>query len=365
MKVMFIVYHDIRTEARSQEILECAKKLGETIFVSYSKPFDYMNVKHIITGNGSRNYFAFIIESINAIKEENPDVVILHDEYTAIILKWLVKHRKNTFIIYDSSELYIDRKPQSIKMKIASFMGYYEKKYLKYADIVISANIERAKIMKEYFNLNEIPIVFDNVHRIDDDYDVEECNKKFGHLFADDLFCIVYAGGIKKQRMTFELAKAVGELGKNYRLIVVGASTEQDKKRFYNMLQDENITNVFYEGFIQRNELRYMFSRAKVSVSAFAQDTVNNINCASGKLYESLFEGTPILTSENPPLKRICSDYGVGVSNNNFKEGILELEKNYNYYRNNVYEYIKNIDVNSRIDKLASIINERLQLNNK
>lgn len=359
---MFIVYHDLQTEARSQEILECAKKLGDkTILVSYSKPKEESNCKCIVTGNGKRNYIDFIRQSIKAIKKENPDVVILHDYYTAVILRWIKKHRKNIFVIYDSSELYLEIKRDSLKNFIAGHMNYFEKKYLKFADVVISANIERANIMKKYFQLKEIPIVFDNVHRIDDSYNLVECEKKYGKFFKKDTFCIVYAGGIFKQRLTLNLAKAVGELGGKYCLIITGNSDEKEKKNLDMMLKKYGYTNVYYLGFVPRSELRYLFRKADISVSIFQQDTVNNKYCASGKLYESLFEGTPVLTSENPPLKRLCDEKKIGVSTSNFKEGILELEKNYDFYYKNVISFTKSLDVKDRIDILVKNLREKMK----
>jgi hypothetical protein len=360
MKVMFIVYHDLRTEARSQEILETAKRLGQAILVSYSKPNETRNYESIITGKGKKHYFAFIRDAIKAIRLEKPEIVILHDNYTAILLYLLKRFRKETFVIYDSSELYIDQKYNSVKMKIASHMAYLEKKYLKYANIVVAANIERARIMKEFFKLDDIPIVFDNIHKIDDCYDEKLCNEKYGQLFQDDTFCIVYGGGIAERRFTFELTEAVGNLGNNYRLVVVGAATAENINKFNIMLKEKNIFNVTYIGFIPRNEWRYLLHKANISVSAFTQDTVNNKNCASGKIYESLFEGTPILTSENPPLKRICTEYGVGVSDNNFYKGIKELEKNYEYYCKKVKDYTNTIDLEKRIDLFANTLKERI-----
>lgn len=361
MKVMFIVYHDIKTEARSQEILECATKLGETILVSYSKPSKDINCKSIITGKGKRKYFTFIKESIKAIKRESPDIVILHDNYTALILRWLKKHRKNIYVIFDSSELYIDRKPRNFKTFISSHMSYFEKKYLKFADVVIAANIERANLMQKYYKLNEVPIVFDNIHRIDDNFDILECETKYSHLFKDDTFNIVYGGGIARQRLTFELAEAVGKLGNKYRLIIIGKSSKDDKELLNSMLKEKQYSNIFYVGFISRSELRYMFNKAHISVSIFAKDYLNNIYCASGKLYESLFEGTPILVSDNPPLKRICKDFKVGVSTNEFTKGIIELKKNYDYYCENVQTYTSRIDVKGRIDNLARALKKRIE----
>ena len=145
MKIMFIAYHDIRTEARTQEILQCAKSLGEAYFVSFSKPFEQENCISLLTGKGIRNYRTFVLDSIRHIKKVNPDVIILHDNYTAVILRWLLLRRKKPFIIYDSSELYIDLKPNTLKGHIAKIMQYFEHKYIKYADVVIDANIERIK----------------------------------------------------------------------------------------------------------------------------------------------------------------------------------------------------------------------------
>lgn len=362
MKIMFIVYHDIQTEARSQEILECAEQLGETCLVSYSRPIDNRDIKIIQTGNGKRNYWKFILTAIKSIKSERPKVVILHDNYTAILLKWIKKYYKDIYVIYDSSELYIDKKAENLKQKIAGFMNYYEKKYINTSDIVISANIERAKIMKEYFKLKEDPIIFDNIHCIKDEYNEKLCNEKYFNYFYDNKFVIVYAGGISKQRMTYELAKAVGDLGNEYRLIVLGSASDDEKKLFSKFLKEKRYNNINFIGFVPRNELRYFLNRSNVSVSAFAQDTINNINCASGKLFESLFEGTPVLTTENPPLKRICSDYGVGVSTNDFRTGILELKNNYKIYKDNVYRYSKNINVDNRIDILVKKIKYKLKL---
>jgi len=362
MKVMFIVYHDLMTDARSQEIWECASKLSsDIVLVSYSKPPQMLHGKVIITGKGRRKYFSFIRQAIMAIKTERPEVVILHDNYTAAILRWLYKRRKNIYVIYDSSELYINRaKPTSLKLLIARHMGYFEKKYLKYADIVIAANLERAAIMKEYFLLKETPIIFDNIHKIDDHYDKVGCDNKYGHLFDKNVFTIIYGGGIAKSRMTFELAEAVGKLGDQYRLIITGQSTEADRLALQDLLEKKGWNNIEYLGFLPRNEWRYLLQNADISVSAFAQDTVNNINCASGKLYEGLFEGTPVLVTENPPLKRICNEFGVGVSNNDFQKGILELKNDYESYQRNVHSYIKTIDMRARIEALAETIKEKL-----
>jgi glycosyltransferase involved in cell wall biosynthesis len=235
-----------------------------------------------------------------------------------------------------------------------------EKKNLRFADVIIAANIERATIMKKYFSLKNLPIVFDNIHKIEDAYDESLCNEKYSHLFTDKDFFAVYGGGVNKTRFTYELAEAFHRLGEGYRLLVFGAATEKEKSDFREYISSKKITNVLYLGMLPRNEWRYFLSKAKISISAFLQDTPNNIFCASGKLYEGLFEGTPVLTSANPPFQRICNTYGVGVSTNDFYVGVLELQKNYEQYLQKVNSYILTIEIGNRITDLYHSIMEKM-----
>jgi glycosyltransferase involved in cell wall biosynthesis len=151
----------------------------------------------------------------------------------------------------------------------------------------------------------------------------------------------------------------------NYRLIIVGQSNKKENKKFNSMIKNRNFENIFYLGFIPRNEWRYLLNQAKISVSAFAKNSVNNKYCASGKLYESLFEGTPVLTSDNPPLKRLCNNYNIGISTVDFTKGILELEKKYDFYCNNVKLFIKNLIVEERLNALVELIKEEIKSSNK
>ena len=75
---------------------------------------------------------------------------------------------------------------------IAHIMQVFENRNLKYADIVISANMERSKIMKEYFKLKSLPIVFDNIHKINDKYDIEECDKNTHNILTEVFYCLCW-----------------------------------------------------------------------------------------------------------------------------------------------------------------------------
>ena len=102
-----------------------------------------------------------------------------------------------------------------------------------------------------------------------------------GSLFRNSLKTITYAGGLSHRRRTFELIESVKELD-GFQLLVLGGTTENELKLFNEY--KKNIHNIHYLGFIDRSELKYILENSYISVSIFPMDTLNNINCASGKL---------------------------------------------------------------------------------
>lgn len=372
-KIVYAVYHNCNKEERSKELLMLCKKLGEVHFVSYAKPDGVDGIKvSLIDKSSPFALFNFLKTAKKVIKKENPDVVVLHDNDCSALIPFVRKKFPNTKIVYDSSELYIDEgltkkknKGNGIKIKLkaklTSFRKKCEKKYLKDADVVIAANEERAEIMQRYFGLREMPIVFDNMHRIDLEYDKAECDKKFGHAFDDGKFNILFAGGINEERETFAYIEAFAKVADGCRLIIVGAASPVARARYEKMLDELGLDGVVYLGFITRAELRYCMTRSSASVVIFDKDSYNTKYCASGKCYESLFEGVPILASENPPLKRLCQTYNIGISNDRFDEAITALKDNYEFYRRGVEAYVGGLSYESRVDELAASIERKLK----
>lgn len=354
---VFIVYHDLDYNARSQEMLETAKLLSDrVILLSQSKPkMADDRVKCHVCPKTAASYFKFLHMAKRILNSTKPDFVLLHDNYTAPILKYIVKRKMNVPVIYDSSELYIDRKLNKPVQRIMhNYMENAEIDYLKNALISIAANEERAQIMTKEMHLERPTLVFDNMHRIDDPVDTVFCDKKYADILRSGKVNILYAGGLSPARRSFELAETVAKLGEGYNLIITGRNmTENGTEMLETILKKYGRHNVHYMDQIPRSELKYLLGKVDFSVSVFAQDTMNNIYCASGKLYESIFEGVPVLTSENPPLARLCREKHVGVSDNDFENGILTLTENLSEYKVAVHKYRKNIDYEGRVADLA------------
>ncbi|MBR1905726.1 MAG: hypothetical protein IJ819_04635 [Clostridiales bacterium] len=353
-KVIYVVYHDLSTEARSFEMLCALKDAFEDVTcVCRKPPIDTVGCKMIYPKSIKNQYVEFYKLAKKTIHSIEPQVLVLHDEFTAPFIS--LGKRLNSFIIFDSSELNYKRVLPGLKNKLAKYFYYIERKNLKQADLVFAANIERLEIMKKEYNLSCQLEVFDNIHRIDDSYDDEECKKKYGKFFSEYKYPLVYGGGISHSRFTFKLVEAFANT-KDLCLLIIGSTSETCRKEFNELLATMNINNVYYLGFIPRAEFKYLLENAFASFVLFKSDCPNTVNCASGKMYESLFLGTPIICSDNPPLKRICSKYMVGESSMDFQASFQKILENRSMYVEKIREYVNSIDYDNRIIKLSNTI---------
>lgn len=360
MNILFCYYQNIQHDARALEELSCLKLLGRVAYTSFAPPTktDAKDVTLYIAPR--RNYALFLRTCIRAIRSEKPDVVFLHDNYCAPLIPILRRIVPESRIIFDMSELYIGipNTPFPTSIAAKAFMRS-ELRHLSKADIVISASEERADIAHGYYRLRERPIVFDNIHIIEESYDKEACDNKYSEIFAQDAFFIMCAGGISDGRRTHELMRAVAALGNGYQLIIAGYKAVNDPV-YDDILRENTAQNIHYVGYIKRSELRYLYQRCHINVVAFAQTSINNIFCASGKQNEGFFEGLPMLCTQNPPLRTLCQTHGVGIADDHFTDGILTLQKNLEAYRENVRAYTLTINMAKRIQELADSIIKRL-----
>ena len=357
-KIVYAVYHELKWEARSREVLQALQHLGKVYIVTIDDiPEDCKNSETLVTIVGDlchipqTRLFNFLRMTKKTIKKVTPDIVVLHD--SPYYIKYVKEHYPQSTIIYDQSELLYKWDNNSLKNRLLNYLSGFEEKYLKFVDIYIAANKERAEIAKEHFKLNNHIVVFDNMHKLEEFLSDEEGEKKYGKYFAKNQFSVIYGGGLNVDRGTLEIAKAFKELGSDYFLLVAGLSWGKEQE-FDVFLKENGISNVKYLGMLDRAEWGYLLKRSMASIVYFKQDSVNNTYCASGKLYESLFLGLPIYCSSNPPLKNICAEYGCGVSNDNFVEGFRELRANYSKYKAGAEKFMNTVDYSARIEKLAA-----------
>jgi len=234
---------------------------------------------------------------------------------------------------------------------------------IRKADVVIAANEFRAQFMKKYYKLKREPLVFENIRKLDCENIDENIQKKYSEIIskANGKTKVLSTGGYDVERGTDRLVRAMKELD-NFFLFVVGGGPEKDERILKSIVQEEHIRNVYFlSEKLLPEELAYFVKNCDIGVVNYHSKDLNNKFCASGKIYEFLFCGKPVITTENLPLIEMCQRYGIGEADNDFASGLLNIARNYERYVQNVINLVQDISVEKNNNKLAENIEYRIK----
>lgn len=361
MKVFLISNGIWEFDGRLRELIKVASELGEIKYITRSKNTNFRtDDKHIKVREN--NYFQFIVNAVvQGLKLKDIDILFVDNRKAiipALILKLFRIHAK---VILDVRELYLSKEVKRLIGKIGCF---FEGIMIEKADVVICANKYRAELMKEYYRLNKTPLIYENLRRLQysSDFDCDELKRKYNEIITKNSFKIISTSGCSVSRTNDTLVEAVAMLGKGYDLLLVGGRTKKDEMVIQNIIDKNNLNNVHLIQSVEEDELKYLISISQLGIVNYHQKDLNNKYCASGKIYEFIFENLPVVTTENPPLKEICQDFNIGVSDDDYVNGIVNINGNYLYYKNNVKSLSNRIDVEKNNQNLVLEIRTRMGL---
>ena len=171
---------------------------------------------------------------------------------------------------------------------------------------------------------------------------------------------IISTAGCDLTRLTDILVKNMPKIQNKCRLFLVGGGTEKDISTIRAICYKNNINNVEIVGKLNQNDLKAIIGYCHIGIVSYHQQDLNNKYCASGKIFEFLFEGLPVVTTTNPPLQSFCKEHGVGESSDEFYDGINLVIANYSLYREKVQAFINGYLISENNAKLCSNIKSML-----
>lgn len=210
-------------------------------------------------------------------------------------------------------------------------------KVINKAKFVFMPEYNRSILYQIWFNLKQRPIVLPNKPYF---YPSDELIKSLETKYKDmvSIFekykVILYQGQIAATRDLSNYIKAVKELGGNYRIVLMG----NDHNMVHKYKEIDN--NVIYIDFIPAPDYLLLTSKAYIGILTYNPESLNNMYCAPNKIYEYSKYSLPMLGNNIPGLKYAIEPYNAGVivdedNVQSIKNAILEIDNNYNKYKEN------------------------------
>lgn len=360
MKILLISYDYFKYDGRVRELIRTAKELGEVTYITHSSEGEMpQEASHLLYSGGG--YMGFILFVCRQAKKIGPVDMIFIDNRKGIIPGYLAKRlTKATYVVQDCRELYSMKSAAGIPGKIGCVV---EKLFTRRSDVVIAANGFRAKIMVKMFGLKKEPLNYENIRRLE--YTSAEKRQQVEgeckEFFTEKKFRIISTAGCDMTRTTGKMVEAMKGLGDDYELLLIGESDGEDEEIVRQTIRDLGLSNVKILPRMDQDHLKYFIENSQVGMVTYHQRDLNNKYCASGKIFEFLFEGKPVVTSTNPPLREFCEKYKVGRASDDYEEAIRSIAKDYDQWQASVEKFAGRVHVEKNNHRLAEQIRKELE----
>ena len=359
MNILLVSFGDYDYDGRLRELCKVFSSIGE-LYVICRSSFGVDNPNYsIYKGNSYYQFIKFASRYSKYAQKFNIQIIVLDNRKSIIPGLIIRKKCRINYVIQDCRELYFAKDTKRIASKIGCII---ERPSIKKANIIICANNYRADIMKKEYRLSKTPIVFENLRKLEysSDVDIEALSIEYSSIIKNDEYRVIATAGCDIHRLNDVLVKNIKFVKHKVRLIMVGDSFESDVSKIKDIIHELGLSNVNYLGRVNQNQLKFLIQNSHVGVVNYGQYDLNNKYCASGKLFEFIYEGIPVVTTTNPPLMDICNSFSVGIADDAFNSGIDKILDNYDYYVEKVVQFgcINTVDNNNRqlSDRLIDVL---------
>jgi len=321
-QTLVLLFGNIKYDGRVKRDLEIFSKIGNvTLIDTNTTDTSNSTIKNILNFSikipsfykSIFEHFYFWYKSISFSFKTEVNIIVAEDYFT-IFPALIISKIKRAPLIYNSHELIFPEK--NIKMNLREkFWFYLEKFSIKYVDLLIVANTERANLMKEFYNLDNMPLVVQNIPIINTLENIFDIYSKYPVLNSINSTnkIILYQGVISLNRGLGRFIEALEYLPKDYILLLIGNITEKEKF--------ESISKKFIEekrilllGKVENKDLSSLTPIADVGIITYPFKGQNNLYCASNKIYEYMQANVPVISTNQLPLKREIESYNLGLT---------------------------------------------------
>ena len=358
MKILIVSYGIKEYDGRLKELGDMLANIGEVELLCCSVEKNngcyFLSPKNYLTRRTYMGFMRYVIEQSRRIGKI--DMLVCDNLFAALPTIIVRRILKPQHIIQDVRELYLFKQMHGS----SKFFAFFERSLMRRATVVLTANQERAEIVRDAYHLNETPLVFENVRFLEGDTTDPALREKYRGVFKYRIN-VLSTSGLYMERDSDKLILAMKQLPSDYGLFFVGQSSDADVEKYKQLCEQNGIDSVHLIGRVPMDELKYIVQQCQIGAVHYHKRNLNNLYCASGKIYEFLHEGLPIVTTENPPLKNFCDKTQTGIADDSFHTGIRTIADRYDTYKRNVQEFMQDVSPQRYNAQVAKRVADRMR----
>ena len=353
-RCVFITEANLAHDGRTMELIDVVNNVCATTVVCFESDYNIIgdNFVEVKKASGFLRRIRSSARLTKAASRLPCDILFVDNSKACVDAYLLLLKYNNKPAVLDTRELYLKGEKRSRLMKI---ICCFERKIIKRADFIIAANESRASYMKEYYKLANKPAVFENIRKITDN--PQQINDLDKFIQKSDKV-LSYTGGLIKDR-ELPILSALQNLKPEYKLVIAGRGTNEEYTAFKTALEKNGVSDrVLYLGELNRGQLRYLIQNSYIGFVYYEGKNMNEKYCASGKIYEYMFEGIPFASPMLESHVDLEKKYHVCACNDDLSVAVTCIDNDYQHYKENVSLYMKNISEEINRNKLMQSLKQ-------
>lgn len=356
-EILMIVNTPIQYDARVQRAASALKEYGVTVLsLNGDRNYRHPNFEsRIYTNHWCKGFMLNLVYWMYLLSfclrnRDKYGLFYIHD-YPIVFAGRLAACLCRKKWIYDAHELLLERKTSKRSVK-RQFFVFLERISIRHADLVVAANYERARIVRQIYKLKNA-IYINNIASVPGGKKQKVTKKEY----------IVYQGYVAKERDLRPFIRALIKVDKHIQLKIIGGGDGVD---YYNQyVRRLNLSSrVVFTGRLPYDSLLKESEEGKVGILVYPMEGLNNIYCAPNKIYEYAEAGLPVLVSPQPFLKYIVQKYHIGecleypFEEEDIARKVNALFKHYDSYCREIKRFLDDYSFEKEQKKLEKVVSD-------
>ena len=227
--------------------------------------------------------------------------------------------------------------------------GINYKSVLQKGHKVVCCEYNRAHVTKAYFDLKEFPLVIPNKPYLKD---IKPVNLTIDLSKLEGKKVVLYQGIFNyPERKMEKLCEAINFLPNDFVICLMGEenSYKKELKKKYESSRVIFLPYLKAPSHLEITKNAYIGYLSYSSESGNIKNVLNTLFCAPNKIFEYSKFNVPMISNDVPALKYLFSKFSAGRvfadSSSDIVNQIIEIDKNYDYYRRGALELYESVDL--------------------